>query len=350
MSSPDDRKLAVHALIREHPEAAAQLLLDLLDARPPKSYAKKPVTVHLRRPDGFSACGRSRSHLSDNLEQVTCQWCERNLRPPHRPRVYRSPPPPATHLARRDGTSICGHSVENLCRDLNEVTCLRCQGLVTDANRLPSRREEEILDRLQAGETLEAIGAVIGVSRERVRQIANTLGVVPGELRLQANAEKRAIQRRDYEATHTRTCLVCRRTFLGPRNAVCCDNEDCKYITKSGRSYLFPERHEQHRLALAKSILRYPEKHTPYQINYAENVLNGTVVPRGRWVVPGSKIALALKRVGREDLIPGFPAQKPETLPYVCRATSLNGKPCTRGVVKEGDLCHIHAGATKHTF
>lgn len=214
-----------------------------------------------------------------------------------------------------------------------------------------AERNAEIARRIQAGERPIDVAKDLGLTRERVRQIAQKFDIIPREIQAEASKQRREEKRAEYEATHSRECVVCRKTFVGAKNAMCCGAEDCVYVLRAGRSYLFPEHYEQQRRSQAKSILRHPETHTSGQITYAQNVLNGTMIPRERYVIPGSKIALVLKRVGREDLIPGVPRHsKPEKLSYVCRATSLNGKSCTRPVGEEGALCHIHGRAKQHVF
>jgi hypothetical protein len=93
------------------------------------------------------------------------------------------------------------------------------------------------------------------------------------------------------------------------------------------------------------SVLRHPTSHSPSEVERAKKILDGTAPPPNRrYVSPRSKIGQALRRVGREDLIPAIANGKHRN-EYPCAATNLNGQPCSRTVPLEGGLCHIHTGA-----
>jgi hypothetical protein len=209
-------------------------------------------------------------------------------------------------------------------------------------------RDAEIARLIVAGDTLQAIGAKFALTREAVRQIGLKQGVDFAELRAEQNAardRRRAEAEAAAEASRWSTCLVCRRPFRRSRQQTICGSDDCKLILSQGRRYLDAEHFEKQRRAIAGGVLKHPERHTPAQVRYARRVVAGQVAPNRRYVVPGSKIAEALRRAGRDDLLPPpCPTPKPHRLEYRCGATNLDGTPCSRGVVDEGQLCHIHQG------
>jgi hypothetical protein len=93
----------------------------------------------------------------------------------------------------------------------------------------------------------------------------------------------------------------------------------------------------------AETVLRHPETRRPSEIDHAKAVLAGDPGPNRRYTVQGSRIADLLVKVGRADLLPA-PRAKPKKMVYRCKATNLDGTPCSRGVMVDGDVCHIHAG------
>lgn len=241
--------------------------------------------------------------------------------------------------------------------DIAAVTCRKCLDLealhqarlASESNGQPlphlsqnPDRDREIARLAAEGlETLEAIGAKFGMSRERIRQIVNREGVFISDVRAR-RAEARIAED---EALRQAVCRVCRRPFRRVGNTSTC-SADCARLRVIGRHYLEPEKAAQGMVNQATTILRRPEKYKAASVRWAERVLAGEVTtPNRRWSSPTSEVTELLRKVGREDLIVP-PRQIQGPMEYRCAAMNLSGQPCSRNVRAEGELCHIHRGET----
>jgi hypothetical protein len=299
------------------------------------------------------------------IEELAWRWKARG-----RPRKYpttgrpRKYPTTATvHFANPRGPvplTYCGRRNTNAARtaDPGGVSCEKClqqigwYGLDGKRIRPPAERlaaypdrDAEIVRRLSEGETLQTVGDRFGISRERVRQIAKAAGLDVPTLRAaqkKGRAEKRQAERD--AATITAVCKVCGKPFgtLDLKRVTC--SRDCAVALSRGRRYIDADYYERQRVSSARYVASHPERYSAPRVNYALRVVAGDVSARGRWVIDGSKVTEALRRVGRDDLLPSPAPPAPPPAVYPCSMTSLRtGLPCKRTTSEPGGVCCVHA-------
>ena len=277
----------------------------------------------------------------------------------------RDPPGPVVHLrgpvvqlsGRWRALSLCGHGrfgTPNLvlADETSEATCRRCllmaRGIANldDGNALEKLRANAdrlmlLLRRVEEGATLREMAAEVGVSAQRVNQILTARGVNMSARQAQRVATRRAdagLRRILERMAHATPCAVCGAWNLRGAPAITCSAE-CARAYKFARHRLDPE---AHRRAMAESHLRHVESVEPGRLDWAHRVLAGAP-PNRRFRTRASKATRLLELVGRADLLPD-PPPTPTRNCHRCAATNLDGRPCSRTVATEGDVCHIHAG------
>jgi transposase len=159
-------------------------------------------------------------------------------------------------------------------------------------------RRREICDYLfeDPFRTLEEVGAKFGLTRERVRQIAQD--DFPGlyEVRKTKRRELRQKAKDDAKAAlPERFCKTCgvKINSTNQARAYCCNEH--REIRLALRYHLEPELRAHHKTLVAKWLLNAAEEGRPdiseTQIGYAQRVLDPelSTQDRGRWLTFGSK-------------------------------------------------------------
>lgn len=145
-------------------------------------------------------------------------------------------------------------------------------------------RNREWLARVCAGETVAAVAADAGVSRQRVDQALTALAP---ERPWRALARERAAIRAEVERVRPgppRDCRVCGARFESHvANKTTCDDA-CAERWQALMYAVSDARRASQRHAVARQILRTGEG----SVAFATHVLEGTVAERGRWLIEGS--------------------------------------------------------------
>ena len=194
--------LASEVLVTRHELALAR-----------RSRPRGFVVVHMRSPDdddeGRPWCRTSDREVPDvPADDVTCRACFRRLNKAQKPPAARAHPP---------------------------------------GSRNPEH-DTKITQLVAEGRKLDEVGAMLGLTRERVRQIAKRGGAPPplDRIRRAATEQATAAAEADLER-RTRECVICRRSFVSMYNRTACDNEDCRWLHRQGgRYYLDPGFREAH--------------------------------------------------------------------------------------------------------
>lgn len=111
--------------------------------------------------------------------------------------------------------------------------------------------------------------------------------------RRQRAAEIRAEEEYLERLRNASPCLVCGEYVLrGPTFKTC--SHECAELWRKGRVRLSEEEHEKHRVHVAKSILRNPEKRKDVEIRWAKRMLSDNPPPpTRRYEVEGSEASEA---------------------------------------------------------
>lgn len=165
---------------------------------------------------------------------------------------------------------------------------------------------QELIARVRAGEPLEAIAKLLGVSRERVRQKTNELdpGAIPeGQLvRQLARLEQQRVAaevRMVVTALRLGPCMVCqgpvtriRPNRWGSRKEGRTCSRRCAALWPHARLVLSEEHYQRHRETAARWVLSSPHA-DPRFLGSARRVQAG-LPPNRRYQHPGSKSAQAV--------------------------------------------------------
>jgi len=136
------------------------------------------------------------------------------------------------------------------------------------------RRNEMLVARVRAGETLMAIGKDVGLTRERVRQIVLKAGIKAkriGKRLPQAVYEFRAWLHADRSCwllSLGRRCIACNRPILkfwGSHVRITCSAKCHKrHVNENAIRWKDPEYRRKHRLVMARWVWRHRFEDKPY--------------------------------------------------------------------------------------
>lgn len=146
-----------------------------------------------------------------------------------------------------------------------------------------SENERVIVRAYLAGGTLRELGQVHGVTGERIRQIVASSGITDTASR--ARAARARLRAANAPGTKPRRsqkrCVVCgRRLPFREGTTRITDSSDCaqawpalRFSTREGKA--------KHDIAVARYVLRNPDRHDAVRVRWAEKVLQNVEGPTG---------------------------------------------------------------------
>lgn len=138
------------------------------------------------------------------------------------------------------------------------------------------------------------VGEVLGISAHSVCWALRQEGA--SEARLEARRNAREWAELQERVDRGLLCVVCGCWVLRKAPMTC--SPECADAWVAARLQLSPEHHHKHRIAQAKSILRYPEKHKAVEVDWARRMLSDDPPkPVRRWVRKDCRPAKVLEKV-----------------------------------------------------
>ena len=165
-------------------------------------------------------------------------------------------------------------------------------------------RNADIIRRFEAGELYESIGNSYGLTRERVRQIANKYGADRGK-RERAKAEQ-ALDKR-LEALKKKLlcapgpCLICGCWIVRSYNYLTC-SEECGEIWLKVRYHIDEDTRRKWQRRQAKYILAHPEKHAESRVRFARKIARGEQPRPNRRFVVSESMLQALRKLPADQI------------------------------------------------
>jgi DNA-binding phage protein/transposase-like protein/predicted nucleic acid-binding Zn ribbon protein len=234
----------------------------------------------------------------DSLHVQTCLICTRSyLDHPARSTWNLCPQCDTGHVADRRSRHGLRVAVRDSCR------CDECLSAV-------SRVRDWVRRRIN-GETLQAIGADAGISRERIRQTIRILephepwDAATRALKHQLDEEGRVAAEAHEQARREKhgPCPVCGGDLPAGRPRFC--SNDCAHRWSVLRLHIDDQRRESHRKLMARWAVDNPDLVRDFQLRHAQRVLDGTaeIIEERRWLIEGSEPF----KVAVEAVVNGWP-------------------------------------------
>lgn len=135
---------------------------------------------------------------------------------------------------------------------------------------------------------MQSMGDEWGITRGRVRQILAENGIHVRRMKREHNAvmsveRLRARLLKAMQAALERPpCVVCGAWIIRSFRDVKTCSEECSDVYTQTRFTIDADAHHRHRVQTAESILRYPEKHKPSRIDWANRMLGPNPPPPNR--------------------------------------------------------------------